>query len=102
MRRAVILDFQTGIRDKSPYARAILVLDGKHYLFDMTTLTAVTHYKPGITECMAFKCDRKGKVKSWSETYVRQNRRGVSRKNLMECIQDFCDIADFEKSKGWI
>lgn len=31
MRRAVILDFQMGIRDKSPYARAILVLDWKEY-----------------------------------------------------------------------
>ena len=64
MRRAVILDFQTGIRDKSPYARAILVLDGKHYLFDMTSLT-IAPYKRGITECMAFKCDRRGKVKNW-------------------------------------
>lgn len=100
MRRAVILDFQTGVRDKSPYARAILVMDGKHYLFDMTTLTAVNHYQHGITECMAFKCDRKGKVKSWSETYVRQNHRRVNRKNLMECIQDFCELADFKKSKG--
>jgi hypothetical protein len=101
MRRAVILDFQMGIRLESPYARAILVLDGKHYLFDMTNLT-IAPYKRGITECMAFKCDRKGKVKNWSETYVRQNRWEVSRKNLMECIQDFCDIADFEKSKGWM
>lgn len=99
MRRAVILDFQTGIRGKSPYARAILMLDGKHYLFDMTSLT-IAPYKRGITECMAFKCDRKGKVKNWSETYVRQNHLGVNRKNLMECIQDFCDLADFEKSKG--
>nr|DAP59534.1 MAG TPA: hypothetical protein [Caudoviricetes sp.] len=97
MRRAVILDFQMGIRDKSPYARAILVLDWKYYLFDMTQLTAMTRYQPGITECMAFKCDKKGKVKSWSETYVRQNHLGVNRKNLMECIMDFCDLADFEK-----
>lgn len=101
MRKAVILDFRIGVRDESPYARAILVLDGKHYLFDMTTLT-IAPYKHGITECMAFKCDRKGKVKNWLETYVRQNHLGVSRKNLMECIQNFCDIADFEKSKGWM
>lgn len=99
MRRGVILDFRIGVRGESPYARAILVLDGKHYLFDMTSLT-IAPYKRGITECMAFKCDRRGKVKSWSETYVRQNRREVNRKNLMECIQDFCDLADFEKSKG--
>jgi hypothetical protein len=98
----VILDFQIGVRDESPYARAILVLDGKHYLFDMTSLTTMAPYRLGITECMAFKCDRKGKVKSWSEAYVRQNHQSVNRKNLMECILDFCDIADFEKSKGWI
>lgn len=101
MRRGVILDFRIGVRDESPYARAILVLDGKHYLFDMTSLT-IAPYKRGITECMAFKCDRKGKVKSWSETYVRQNHLEVNRKNLMECIRNFCDIADFEKSKGWM
>lgn len=35
-----------------------------------------------------------------SKAYVRQNHLGVNRKNLMECIQNFCDIADFEKSKG--
>lgn len=32
MRRAVILDFQMGIRRNAPYARAILALDGEYYL----------------------------------------------------------------------
>lgn len=102
MRKGVILNYQEGKRFGTPSARAILVLDGKHYLFDMTSLTTMAPYRLGITECMAFKCDKKGKVKSWSETYVRQNHLGVNRKNLMECILDFCDLADFEKSKGWI
>lgn len=99
MRKAVILNYRQGLRNGAPAARAILVLDGKNYLFDMTSLT-IAPYKRGITECMAFKCDRKGKVKNWLETYVRQNHLGVDRKNLMDCIQDFCDLADFEKSKG--
>ena len=102
MRKAMILNYREGNRFGTPFSRAILVLDGKYYLFDMTSFINMTPYHIGITECMAFKCDKKGKVKSWSETYVRQNHWGVNRKNLMECILDFCGLADFEKSKGWI
>lgn len=102
MRRAVILDFQNGIRHNAPYARAILALDGAYYLVDMTRLSTKVWNQAWVTECMIFKCDRKGKVKNWSEIDVWQNHKGVNRKNLMDCIMDFCDLEDFEKSRWYL
>lgn len=102
MRRAVILDFHMGIRHNAPYARAILALDGAYYLADMTRLSRKVWNQAGVTECMIFKCDRKGKVKNWSEINVWKNHKGVSRKNLMDCILDFCNLADFEKSRWYL
>lgn len=102
MRKAVILDFQMGIRRNAPYARAILALDGAYYLVDMTRLSRMVWNQAGVTECMIFKCNRHGKVKNWSEIDVWQNHKGVSRKNLMDCIMDFSDIADFEKTRWYL
>jgi hypothetical protein len=99
MRKAVILNYRQGFRNGAPAARAILVLDGKNYLFDMTTLTS--SYNPyRKTECMVFKCDKKWKVRSWMEIYTRRGHMKVNRKSMIESIMAFCDLADFEKSKG--
>lgn len=43
---------------------------------------------------------KKWKVRSWMEVYTRRGHMKVNRKSMIESIMAFCDLADFEKSKG--
>ena len=92
MRKANILDYQEGYRKgyripMARFSRAILFLDGDYFLFDLVQLA------PEISECMGFRCNKKGKIRKTKEVFCRTHHGGlaINRKELMDCIISFID-----------
>lgn len=92
MRKANILAYQEGYRKgygipTAKFSRAILLLDGDYFLFDLVQLA------PEMSECMGFRCNKKGEIRKTKEVFCRTHHSGlaIGRKELMDCIISFID-----------